>query len=77
MARRRHLLRASFVVCLLCPIGGPDPELSAQVTAGQNVANDPEVKGAERLFSAWLEGQIAYRGLPGIAVGVVADQELV
>ena len=41
-----------------------------------NVANDPEVLGAERLFSAWLEGQIAYRGLPGIAVGVVKDQEL-
>jgi CubicO group peptidase (beta-lactamase class C family) len=35
------------------------------------------VQGAIRLFSAWLEGQIAYRGLPGIAVGVVADQELV
>ena len=33
--------------------------------------------GAERLFSAWIEGQIAYRGLPGIAVGVVSDQDLV
>jgi len=41
------------------------------------VASDPEVLGAERLFSAWVEGQIAYRGLPGIAVGVVSDQELV
>lgn len=42
-----------------------------------SVANDPDVLGAERLFSAWIEGQIAYRGLPGIAVGVVSDQELV
>ncbi|MBK8247389.1 MAG: beta-lactamase family protein [Gemmatimonadetes bacterium] len=42
-----------------------------------SVANDPEVLGAARLFSAWMEGQIAYRGLPGIAVGVVSDQELV
>ena len=41
------------------------------------VASDPDVLGAERLFSAWMEGQIAYRGLPGIAVGVVSDQELV
>jgi D-alanyl-D-alanine carboxypeptidase len=41
------------------------------------VASDPEVLGAERLFSAWMDGQIAYRGLPGIAVGVVSDQELV
>src|SRR5688572_28717776 len=42
-----------------------------------NVADDPDVQGAQRLFSAWMEGQIAYRGLPGIVVGVVSDQELV
>src|SRR4051812_10607029 len=42
-----------------------------------SIADDPDVQGAQRLFSAWLEGQIAYRGLPGIVVGVVADQQLV
>ena len=42
-----------------------------------NIASDADVLGAERLFSAWLEGQIAYRGLPGIVVGVVSDQQLV
>ena len=41
------------------------------------VATAPEVLAAERLFSAWMEGQIAYRGLPGVAVGVVSDQQLV
>jgi CubicO group peptidase (beta-lactamase class C family) len=55
--------------------------LSAQATPASSgavsAANDPDVLGAERLFSAWMEGQIAYRGLPGIAVGVVKDQELV
>src|SRR5207245_10963462 len=45
--------------------------------AHAGVAGDPDVVGAKRLFSAWLEGQIAYRGLPGIVVGVVADQDLV
>jgi D-alanyl-D-alanine carboxypeptidase len=45
--------------------------------AHAKVAADPDVLGAERLFSAWMEGQIAYRGLPGIVVGVVSDQELV
>jgi CubicO group peptidase (beta-lactamase class C family) len=50
---------------------------AAPKAATINVANDPDVLGAERLFSAWMEGQIAYRGLPGIAVGVVSDQELV
>jgi D-alanyl-D-alanine carboxypeptidase len=42
-----------------------------------NLASDPDVLGAERLFSAWMDGQIAYRGLPGIAVGVVHDQEVI
>ena len=41
------------------------------------IAEDADVAGAIRLFSAWMEGQIAYRGLPGIAVGVVCDQQLV
>jgi D-alanyl-D-alanine carboxypeptidase len=45
--------------------------------AAGGVAADPDVLGAERLFSAWMDGQIAYRGLPGIVVGVVSDQDLV
>jgi CubicO group peptidase (beta-lactamase class C family) len=45
--------------------------------AHEGIAADPDVLGAERLFSAWMEGQIAYRKLPGIVVGVVSDQELV
>ena len=39
-------------------------------------SQDPDVQGAIRLFSAWLDGQVAYRGLPGVVVGVVSDQEL-
>jgi CubicO group peptidase (beta-lactamase class C family) len=41
------------------------------------VSDDPDVKGAERLFASWIRGQIAYRNLPGIAVGVVSDQQLI
>ena len=37
----------------------------------------PKVEAQIRLFSAWLEGQITYRNLPGVVVGVVADQALV
>jgi len=63
------------LLVLVCTLG---PPLAAQnVPPGTGTANDPDVVGAERLFSAWIEGQIAYRGLPGIAVGVVSDQELV
>ena len=46
-------------------------------TAAQDPVADPEVQAQIGLFSAWLEGQIEYRGLPGIVVGVVSDQELV
>ncbi len=55
--------------------------LHAQAPASKSgtatVAGDPDVLGAERLFSAWLEGQIAYRGIPGVAVGVVSNQDLI
>jgi D-alanyl-D-alanine carboxypeptidase len=52
--------------------------LAAQTqSASGRIDTDPDVLGAQRLFSAWLEGQIEYRNLPGIVVGVVADQQLV
>ena len=46
-------------------------------TGADHLARDPDVQGALRLFTAWLEGQMLYRHLPGVAVGVVADQDLV
>jgi CubicO group peptidase (beta-lactamase class C family) len=51
------------------------PAVAVQTPADPKTNAD--VLGAQRLFSAWLEGQMAYRGLPGIVVGVVANQELV
>jgi D-alanyl-D-alanine carboxypeptidase len=51
--------------------------VTAQSAQPSAIAADPEVEGAKRLFTAWLEGQMLYRDLPGIAVGVVSDQELV
>jgi CubicO group peptidase (beta-lactamase class C family) len=58
------------------PLAAQTMQSAAPVSASR-MADDPDVMGAERLFSAWIEGQIAYRGLPGIAVGVVSDQDLV
>jgi CubicO group peptidase (beta-lactamase class C family) len=45
--------------------------------ARSSPADDPEVKAQIGLFSAWLEGQIAIRQLPGVVVGVVSDQDLI
>ncbi|MDO8681091.1 MAG: serine hydrolase domain-containing protein [Acidobacteriota bacterium] len=59
-------------------VSPPTASLRAQSpAAATSVVSDAEVLGAQRLFNAWLEGQILYRHLPGIAVGVVADQELI
>ena len=69
LASRARLLPLSFVAATAIVAQSPP--------AASRASTDPDVVGAERLFSAWLEGQIAYRGLPGIVVGVVADQTLV
>ena len=53
------------------------PALAQTAPPATEIAANPDVAAATRLFSAWLEGQIAYRGLPGVAVGVVQDQQLV
>lgn len=50
---------------------------SAVMPVATSIAENEDVLAAERLFSAWAEAQIAYRGLPGIVVGVVQDQKLV
>lgn len=36
-----------------------------------------EVRSGLELLSAWIEGQMAYRGLPGVSFAIVHDQELV
>src|SRR5262245_6839583 len=58
-------------------LAGSSSPLSAQPPSTTRIASEPDVQGARRLFSAWLEGQMLERGLPGVAVGVIADQELV
>lgn len=54
-------------------------QVAAPITSRGAVAvvDHPDVAAARRLFSAWLEGQLEYRELPGVVVGVVADQQLV
>ena len=73
----RRLIAAGSLLCALL-LAAPGSTLDAQPAAApQGLADDADVAGAERLFSAWLEGQILYRHLPGVAIGVVADQDLI
>jgi D-alanyl-D-alanine carboxypeptidase len=83
-ARSRAAAIAALLAFTVIALSASTPRLgtaqavvSAPAPSTTSLANNPDVLGAERLFSAWIEGQIAYRGLPGVAVGVVSDQQLV
>jgi D-alanyl-D-alanine carboxypeptidase len=75
------MLRSSVVVVGFAAVvlaGSGEREVHAQAAGTtERLTADPDVQGAQRLFSAWLEGQMLSRHLPGVAIGVVADQELV
>ena len=43
----------------------------------KEIAKHPDVASNLALFEIWLQAQIAYRGLPGVSVAIVHDQELV
>jgi D-alanyl-D-alanine carboxypeptidase len=46
--------------------------------AGQSkLAENPEVRSRLQMLEAYVESQMAYRGQPGVAIGIVYDQELV
>lgn len=78
MVRPLHLSRVFVIIVALITVTVTPLRTSAQSAArAANVSSDPEVEGAKRLFTAWIEGQTLYRDLPGIAIGVVSDQELV
>ena len=51
--------------------------LASTPTQAQDLARDPDIQAQIGLFSAWLDGQIAIRGLPGVAVGVVSGETLI
>ncbi|HJO04303.1 MAG TPA: serine hydrolase domain-containing protein [Acidobacteriota bacterium] len=72
MFRSSVALKVSIVVLLTLPL--TVASLNAQ---SARPADDADVQGAIRLFSAWMDGQIRWRDLPGVAVGVVAGEELV
>jgi CubicO group peptidase (beta-lactamase class C family) len=72
MSPRRLALAAVLTASTLLPAGP-----LAQGSAPRDPATDKDVLGNQRLFTAWAEGQLRSRGLPGMVVGVVSDQKLI
>lgn len=73
----RSARTAALLVFLAVGGAGSAAAIAQGATSATDLATNPDVLGAQRLFSAWMDGQIAYRGLPGAVVGVVSDQQLV
>jgi D-alanyl-D-alanine carboxypeptidase len=72
--RKRAIVCTAASALVLALSSAP---VTAQRPDGQAVPTNADVQGAERLFTAWLETQMIERGLPGVAIGVVSDQDLV
>ncbi len=72
MVRRLRPIGAVALLVLLSTAPG-----LTQAPAAKDPAADPGVLGAERLFTAWVEGQLRFHEYPGMAVGVVAGERLV
>jgi len=50
---------------------------SSSIGAQSPVAEHPRMQEAIRLFDTWLEADVAYERVPGLAIGIVSDQQLV
>lgn len=51
------IIVAILSMCLLVP--------------GAELAEDPEVSSAIRMLEAWIASDMAYKGKPGLSIGVV------
>jgi CubicO group peptidase (beta-lactamase class C family) len=62
----------NWIICFLTLI------LFANCSTGiPSLEDDPRVASALEILEIWLDAEVAYRGIPGISVGVVYDQNLV
>lgn len=52
-------------------------ETQCNVKMVSKLSSDPKVESGIRLLSAWIESKMAYKGQPGLSIGIVHDQELV
>ena len=67
-----QVLQVGLALLLAC---GCETVVAQEVASGQEV--DSATVGAGTLLDLWVDQQLAYRGLPGLAVAVIHDQQLV
>lgn len=74
---RDHRTVPLLLLIALCIVpsvswGAPQSE-----TAAVDLASDPRVAEAAALLETWLDAELAYEQIPGLAAGFVHDQELI
>jgi CubicO group peptidase (beta-lactamase class C family) len=70
---RRAASPLALVVALTWPLAAGQ----AAAPKPTQLAEHEEVASALRLLEAWVDSQMAYRGLPGMSLGIVYDQDLI
>ena len=63
----KRLIACLIVALLLVPSG----------VRAQSASEEPRIAEVLRLLEVWMEAQVAYEDLPGVSMGIVADQELI
>lgn len=75
----RFVFLLSVGVTLLVPNIAPtrEPSKANAKRIAVKLADQEEVASAIRLLEAWIESHMSFRGLPGLSLGIVYDQDLV
>lgn len=69
--RNRAVRVARLALAASLALAATSPARSEQSNAAEDLARVPAVEEAIALYSIWVEEQIAYHGVPGVAVAVV------
>ena len=72
-----HAALLSLVIASTLAAQVPQSQSARPVDATTRIGNDADVLAQQRLFTAWMNGQIEYRELPGIVVGIVVGDDLI
>jgi len=58
-----------LAIMLLC--------VASSVAASNSIIQNSEVESSITLLETWIEAQMDYRGIPGLSIGIVYDQDLI
>ena len=77
LPRTRAVRTARLALAASLALAATSVARPAQANGAEELARVPAVAEAITLYSIWVEEQIAYRGVPGVAVAVVHGREQV